>query len=196
MTHTRFTLVAVTLFALSPALRAETSDEFRLDVLPANPFARGTMTLQFEGSYTSPIRYSENEFATGSVGVGYYLFDNHSLTLLAQGFHVNQEADRDADGGAFFVLGRSHLLNTGRFSLYIDGGGGYSWANEAVPAGGTTYNIHARVGGGVMYRLKDDCYLTAGARYFHASNAKAHGRERNPGYDGIEYYVGMVFAFR
>lgn len=182
------------------SIAAHAQDALRLDVVPpppsAKPFAAGTKTLQFEGSYVTAIRYSENELAIGSVGVGYYVFDNHAVTLLAQGFHVNQEPGESTDGGAVFVLGRSHLWNFDRLSLYLDGGGGYSWSNNAVPVGGTTYNFMARVGGGVAYRLKDDWYLTAGARYFHMSNGQQHGRQENPSYDGVEYYVGMLFTFR
>lgn len=184
-------LVTVSTFACAGAA----TDDFRLDVVSAKPFARGTKTLEFEGSYTSPIRYSEEEFATGSVGVGYYLFDNHSVTLFAQGFHVNQPFDESAEAGAVFVLGRSILYSVDRVSFYIDGGGGYSWANAAVPVGGTTYNFNARAGLGLTYRLADDTYLLGGARYFHLSNAQAHGQDKNPSYDGVEYYVGLMFAF-
>jgi hypothetical protein len=171
------------------------TDDFRLDVVPAKPFARGTKTLEFEGSYTSPIRFSEEEFATGSVGVGYYLFDNHSVTLFAQGFHVNQPFGESAEAGAVFVLGRSILYSVDKVSFYIDGGGGYSWANAAVPVGGTTYNFNARAGLGLAWRFADDTYLLGGARYFHLSNAQTHGKEKNPSYDGVEYYVGLMFAF-
>ena len=200
MTNAKTLLVVATfapLFASAPA-RADDPprDEFRLDVLPAKPFPKGTKTIQAEASYTTSIRYSVEEITTGSIGVGYYVFDNHCLTLLAHGFHVNQAFDRDAEAGAVTVMGRWHYYNTGRFSFYLDGGGGYSWANEAVPIGGTTYNFNARVGLGLAYRLHDDVYLTGGARYFHLSNAQQHGREKNPSYDGVEYYVGMLFAFR
>src|SRR4051794_10895569 len=107
-------------------LSAGAQDALRLDVVPpppapAKPFAAGTKTLQFEGSYVTAIRYSENEFSFGSVGVGYYVFDNHAVTLLAQGFHVNQDPGESTSGGDLFVLGRSHLWNHDRFSLFIDG---------------------------------------------------------------------------
>jgi hypothetical protein len=46
------------------------------------------------------------------------------------------------------------------------------------------------------YRIDDSMYLMGGARYFHLSNAQQHGREKNPSYDGVEFYVGMLFAFR
>ena len=62
--------------------------------------------------------------------------------------------------------------------------------------GGTTYNFTARVGPGVTYRLFDNAHLAAGVRYFHNSNGDQHGRGKNPGYDGVEYYVGMIFTLR
>ena len=198
MTNARLTLIVAALALLTPITRADddSTNDLRLDVVPAKPFAKGTKTIHAEASYTPSIRYSVEEFTTGTVGVGYYVWDNHCLTLLAHGFHVNQAFERDADAGGVSVMGRWHVYNPGRLSFYVDGGGGYSWANTAVPIGGTTYNFTARVGGGVAYRLVDDVYLTGGARYFHLSNAQAHGRSKNPSYDGVEYYVGMLFTFR
>jgi hypothetical protein len=206
MTHSKLhlTVVAALTLLLTPVARAgANSDDFRLDALPVpakTAFTRGTKTFQTEISYISPIRYSVEEFTMGSVGVGYYLWDNHAITLMAHGFHVNQAFDEGTEGGAVFVLGRSHLYNpggaAGRLSVYVDGGGGYSWANAAVPIGGTSYNINARAGVGLTFRLDDNCHLTAGARYFHLSNGKVHGSEKNPSYDGIEGYVGLLFTFR
>jgi len=65
-----------------------------------------------------------------------------------------------------------------------------------VPTFGTTYNFTARVGPGVSYRISDDVFLLGGARYFHLSNGNQHGRIKNPSYDGIEWYVGLMFTFR
>jgi hypothetical protein len=196
MVMKRFLVLVV--LGLSPVAPAE--DVLRLDAVPAppaRPFAQGTWTLQTEGSYTAPIRYSDANHVTASVGIGYYLWDDSAITVLAHGFHVNQPGDDD-DTGAFgvSVMGRTHLLHLDRFTLYIDGGGGYAWANEAFPVGGTTYNFTARVGPGISYRLTDRAHLIAGARYFHNSNAKAHGHDKNPGYDGIEAYVGLLFTLR
>ncbi|HEY7115312.1 MAG TPA: acyloxyacyl hydrolase [Tepidisphaeraceae bacterium] len=201
MRYTPLFVICATFF-FAQNLRADDiaprPQDLRLDVVPAaaKPFAQGTKSFQLETSYTPPIRFSTNEFATGTVGVGYYIFDNHCLTLLAHGMHTNQEFDQDADGGGVSVMGRWHFYNPGRFTFYFDGGGGYSWWNNAVPVGGTTYNFTARVGLGAGYRLFDDTYLTGGARYFHLSNGQQHGREKNPSYDGVEYYVGLLFTFR
>jgi long-subunit fatty acid transport protein len=195
MIHLKTLLAVVAMLLVVPTVRAD-DDPLRLDVVPRTPFPKGTKTLQAEASYTTSIRYSVEEFVSGGVGVGYYVFDNHCLTLMANGFHVNQAFGRGAEAGSVTVMGRWHVFNPGRFTFYLDGGGGYSWANEAVPIGGTTYNFNARVGPGLGYRIDDNVYLMGGARYFHLSNAQQHGREKNPSYDGVEFYVGMLFAFR
>ena len=159
----------------------------------ATPFEKGLFSLALEGSYTSPIRFSTNEFITGSGAVGYYFIDNWSVWLRGEGMHVNQDFGiNDADGGGAGVLLRWHVLNVDRFSFYADGGGGLSWFNTAVPTGGTTYNFTARGGLGVAYRMTDDLYLMGGARYFHLSNANQHGRVKNPSYDGIDWYMGVM----
>lgn len=186
--------VVVLMVAWCAVARAEAV--LRLDVVPKVPFPKGMWTLEIEGSYTAPIRFSTDEFATGTVGVGYYLFDNFSVTALGHGFHVNQEAQNDTDGGGASLLLRWHLLNLDRFSFYLDGGGGLVWTQDPVPTGGTTYNYTARAGGGISWRLKEDVYLLGGARYFHLSNGNQHGRENNPSFDGVEYYIGLMFAFR
>jgi hypothetical protein len=212
MTHRR-PLTAVMLSVLPAfALAADESpespaDALRLDgppaalmsVVPAaNPFAKGTWTLEVEGSYTAPIRYSQADRATGSLGVGYYLWDDIAVTIAGKGFHADEENDVDVTGGEFSLMGRWHFLHLldNRLSFYADGGGGLAWSDEAFPAGGTTYNFTARVGPGVTYRLTDTAHLAAGARYFHNSNGDRHGRDKNPGYDGVEYYVGVIFTFR
>ena len=193
------TLLAILiLFALGATVRAQVEPkDFRMDVHPRSaPFAAGTKTLEFEGAYVTPIRFSTDEFTNGSVGIGYYPFNGTSFTLFAHGFHANQEFDRDVDGGGLSVRGRTHLLNIDKFSIYFDGGGGLLWGNTAFPVGGTTYNIVARGGFGAAYPVAENAYLTAGARYFHVSNGQVHGRSHNPSFDGIEWYVGMMFTFR
>lgn len=186
--------VVVLMVAWCAVARAE--DVLRLDVVPKVAFAKGTWTLEVEGSYTPPIRFSTDDFATGTVGVGYYLLDNFSVTAMGHGFHVNQEAGNDTDGGGASLLLRWHLINLDRFSFYLDGGGGLVWTQDPVPTGGTTYNYTARAGGGISWRLKEDVYLLGGARYFHLSNGNQHGRENNPSFDGVEYYLGVMFAIR
>ncbi len=193
---------AVVSLLFAATLRADDwAQPLRLDIAPAaavdKPFARGTWTLQLEGSYTVPIAYSNNENTTGSIGAGYYFFDNNCMTILARGFHINQEPGHDTDGGEISCMGRSHLINWRDFSIYIDGGGGYAWAGDGFPVGGTSNNFTARAGVGVAWRVFENGYLMGGARYFHSSNGGVHtGHENNPSFNGVEYYVGMLFTFR
>jgi opacity protein-like surface antigen len=165
---------------------------------PMNPFAKGTWTLQVEADYTAPIRYSDSDRYAGSVGVGYYLWDDVAATLTLRGFHANQDFDLDANGAELTLTGRAHFLHLfdDRMTLYVEGGGGYAWGDEAFPVGGTTYNFIARVGPGLTWRLSDHAHLNLGARYFHNSNAQQHGRDKNPGFDGVECYLGVIFTFR
>ena len=160
-------------------------------------FAKGTFTLGFEGSYTEPIRFSTNEFITAAGSGGYYFWDDWSISLRGEYVHVNQDFGfNDADGGGAGVLLRWHVVTADRISFYVDGGGGLSWFNKAVPTFGTTYNFTARAGVGLAYRVVEDVYVMGGARYFHLSNGNQHGREKNPSYDGVEWYLGMMFMLR
>src|SRR5215212_6515283 len=146
-TFTRIFVIGMMVVAGRLAM-GQSADDFRLDVVPAKPFAKGTKVVQAWGSYTPAIRYSEDEFSTAAVGVGYYLFDNHSVNLVGHGFHTSD----DADGGGVSFLGRSRVLRGDRWTFWGGGGGGFSWADRAVPGGGTSYDLAARGGLGAGYR--------------------------------------------
>jgi hypothetical protein len=38
-------------------------------------------------------------------------------------------------------------------------------------------------------------YLMGGVRGTHLSNARSEGEDRNPSLNGVEGYVGLLFAF-
>jgi len=178
-------------FTLSPAplLAAQTPP-------PSDPFSKGSIALELEAAYTDPIRFSTDQYFAGAVGLSYYFADNWSASIRAHGFAVQQEFGDDTTGGGASILLRWHFLRSENWSLYIDGGGGLAWSNDPIPFGGTTYNYTGRAGGGVSFRVTDHIHLLAGARYFHLSNANQHGRQNNPSFDGVEYYVGMMFTLR
>ena len=99
------------LHLLSPTARAA-------DAPPA--FPKGLWTIELSGSYADPIRFSEDRFAFGTVGVNYYLADNLSLGLHLSGYAVDQPRD-DGNGVGVEAFARLHLLTFDRFTLYIDG---------------------------------------------------------------------------
>src|SRR5690349_13983614 len=102
-------------------------------------FQKGTWTLTGYGAYTKNFINDEAKLASGTVGVGYYLFDNFSLNAEMSGYH-NEQSGPDANIAAFEAVIRHHLWHSGRFSFYIDGGAGVSYASHRTPYYGTYYN--------------------------------------------------------
>ena len=95
------------------------------------------------------------------------------------------------------MLGRWHFWNHDRWSVFLDGGGGVSYAQDDFPTDrytGTQFNFYGKVGLGASYELRSREYLTGGVRYFHLSNGQIHGKDQNPGYDGLQYWVGLMWT--
>ena len=158
------------------------------------PFDKGTWSLELAGSYITHIRWSEDYFTTGSARFSYYVAKNLAFTFGLSGYLIDQPSE-DATGGAFDLGGRLHLLSFDGITIYFDGGGSRIFSDTAVPEFGTTYNYIGRVGGGATIHLFDNVHLVLGARYFHLSNGDIHGRVKNPSFDGIESYAGLLFTF-
>ena len=93
------------------------------------------------------------------------------------------------------LYARIFLLTVNRFSIYADGGAGAIFTDKAVPEFGTAFNFTPRGGVGISFRIDDNVYLTAGARYWHLSNAGYHSISRNPSFDSVQYYGGVLFTF-
>ena len=156
-------------------------------------FSGGTWTLELSGSYADPIRFSEDRMALGTVGINYYFLDNVSLGFHVSGYGVDQPND-EGYGAGFEGWLRLHLLSFDRFTIFADGGGGRTYFYPETPEGGSKWNWTAKIGGGVSVKLDDDVYLMGGARYFHVSNGNQWGRENNPSYDAVQYFVGLMIA--
>ena len=155
-------------------------------------FPKGTWDLEIDAGYVQPIRFSEDRLYDLNVGIGYYLVNDFSFTLQLQASYVDQPTE-DAGLGAAIGIFRWHIFHFDRLSLYLDGGGGVSMADPEVPEFGTHFNFIGEVGPGASWRLKDDVFLLGGVRYFHLSNGNLHGRDQNPSFDGINFYVGVMF---
>jgi len=180
MTCGKVLFVALVLTAFSPLAAQQT------------PFPKGTWDLEISGSYTTPIRFSDDKLSAITLGGGYYLVDNLSLGAELQAYYADQ-LSTDALIGGLGVLARWHVIAFDRFSLFIDGGGSVSYASRDVPEFGTNFNYTAKVGFGLTYELRDNLHLIGGLRYFHLSNANLHGRDQNPSYDGIQFHLGLMW---
>jgi len=157
-------------------------------------FPKGTGAFELNAAYVQPIRFSDDHFYGGNVAGYYYFGDEVAVGAELEGYFVDQVRDDTALGGASVVI-RWHFLAQERFSLFVDGAFGVSYADAEVPEGGTHFNYTPKGGGGATFELRDNLHLIGGARFFHLSNANLHGRENNPSQDGIQYFVGLLWTF-
>ena len=164
-----------------------------------DPWAKGTNAFSLSGGYTTPIRFSQAHTYDFVASVGHYFWNNHALSLEAQGYRADQpDGHDDAIIGGIGVLGRWHFLRFDKWSIFLDGGGGVTYADNAFPTypyTGTHFNFTGKVGLGATYEIGDHTFLTGGARYFHLSNGQIHGRDQNPTYDSIQIWGGLMWTW-
>ncbi|MEX0777300.1 MAG: acyloxyacyl hydrolase [Phycisphaeraceae bacterium] len=169
----------------------------------ADPFAQGKWTLDIFA--TVLVDLDNNRDATfygGGVGVNYYALHGIAIRGEFVGLGVDQQPGSDAAGGGFNLLGRWHFFQQRRFSLFFEGGAGIFQADVSVPDGprasrldGTHFNFTLHAGVGATCQLMSNVHLVAAFRYMHLSNAAIEGIRRNPGFDSIGGYVGVMFGF-
>ena len=160
---------------------------------PAN-FPKGTFTATSYGTFTRNLTGPKAIMESGTVGIGYYIFDNVSLNTEFSAYHNSQDG-RDATISALNLLLRQHLLHEGRFSLFVDVGASVSIADAPTPPMGTYYNYMEMTGVGSTWALTDNLHLIGGVRYFHLSNARLKGPVHNPSINGMQGYVGLMYRF-
>ena len=157
-------------------------------------FGKGRYAFEVDATYIHPIRFSDDRFYGAGVIGHWYFGDAVSVGLGAEGYYVDQVRD-DTVLGDVIVHGRWHFLTAERYSLFVDGGVGISYAEADVPEGGLRYNYTPRIGGGATVELRENLHLLGGVRFFHISNANLEGRDNNPSQDGAMYYVGVLWTF-
>ena len=179
-------LIALLVVALAPTFaRADVDD----------PFAKGTWALDLTGSYTAPIRFSENKFYNSTLTLNYYVADRFSVGAQVEGYYTEQPSgDNTVIGGGGLTL-RYHVFEVDRFTFFVDAAGSATMAESEVPDFGTHFNWTGKAGVGGTWQLDEHLFLIAGARYFHLSNGNIHGRDQNPSYDGVQYWGGLMWTW-
>lgn len=167
------------------------------EIEPAGPkaqeFDKGTWALTLYGGYNREFS-SDPQVGYGAVGVGYYLFDGFSVTAEARTYGVSQDGTDATTYDLDFLL-RHHIIRRENWSLFLDASAGVSQSTHAVPAGGTHFNFIEETGVGVTYKLNEHLHVITGARYWHLSNARLHGPDKNPGLNGVGGYIGLMWTF-
>lgn len=161
--------------------------------LAAEPtFPADHWTLTANTAYAMGLGDPDADLASVSVGANYFVIDNLSLGLEISGLHADQSSD-DAFGGGLSAVLRHHFFDFDGTTIFFDVMSGPVQWSRRVPEGGTHFNFITRAGIGATHKLNDDFDLMGGARYFHMSNARIEGDERNPSVNGIEFYIGVVW---
>jgi hypothetical protein len=154
-----------------------------------------TKTFQVIGAYSDSDYASREIIASATVGAGWYVWDNLSLSLELGGYHVTQDGP-DTNALSLGLMVRHHVLSLGdRASLLVDVGFSGFWGEEKVPANATNWGYIFRTGLGIAWEFRDGVYLIGGAHYLHISNAALESPARNPSINGAECYIGVMFTF-
>jgi hypothetical protein len=128
------------------------------------------------------------------LGANYFLLDDLSLGAQVSAYGVVQDGDDTYAVGIAGLL-RHHLFRWEDNTLFADVSFGPFEAADDAPGGGTRFNFVTRAGLGITHRVNEDAHLLAGARYFHLSNARIEGGDRNPAVNGVELYAGLLWSW-
>jgi hypothetical protein len=158
----------------------------------ASVFPAGTVTLTSTGSYAHSFDGERVMIGTANVAAGYYIFNNFGVNFGA-GYQRHDQRGPNADVTMLDLLLRHHLLHWRRFSFFVDFGVGVSYANARTPHDGTYFNFMEEAGLGTTIQIKDNLHFLGGVRFFHMSNARIDGPERNPSINATQIYAGIMF---
>lgn len=154
-------------------------------------FARGRWILAGYGSGTAG-KSSRNVYAA-HFGLGYHVIDNLSLNLEATGYFIKQA--KDTGGVGLDIVPRWHFLRGDRWSLYLDGGAGVMYTEGPLRSPGTKFNFALQGGLGMSYNFTERLIPVVGLRWFHISNARIQGEDRNVGFDAPMIYFGFIAPY-
>jgi hypothetical protein len=160
-----------------------------------NPYARGLWTATAYGGFAvQPGGGYREQLGYGTVGLGYYLFDNISLNAELTGLHASQPGEDVVASGGDLLL-RNHLYNGRNWSLFNDFALGILEGDHRIPPPGTDFNFTIQTGIGATVDLWQNTQLLTGIRYLHVSNAHQEGPLRNPSINAVSAYAGLLFKF-
>lgn len=137
---------------------------------------------------------TSREVYGGRVGFGYHFIEDFSLNVEGVGYLINQENDSGAVG--IDLLPRWHYRRENNWSLYLDSGAGIIYSGKRLGHSGTHFNFTLQGGMGTTYQLSDRVVSMGGLRWFHISNARIKGKERNVGFDSPMFYLGIMMPLQ
>jgi hypothetical protein len=155
-------------------------------------FPRGLRLVTVDTGIAEQPTGLREQLVFSSVGLNYYFADNWAFGVEFTGLGGFQPQQDVAAGGGDILL-RTHLWGNQWFSFYGDFTAGVLEADGRIPPSGTDFNFTVRTGVGAAIKIDRRTDFFLGLRYFHLSNARQHGPDRNPSLNAIEGYAGIMF---
>lgn len=155
-------------------------------------FPRGLRVVTIYGGVSEQPTGEREQLAFCTAGLNYYFADNWAFGFEFTGLGAAQTEQDAAAGGSDLIL-RTHLWNYKQFSFYGDVAIGVLEAGDRIPPGGTDFNYDLQSGVGAAIHLYRNIDFLGGIRYYHLSNARQHGPDRNPSLNAIQGYAGLMF---
>ncbi len=160
---------------------------------PSPFYARGNVVGTIETSYVTLLG-SSTAMPSVHVGGHYFVRDSVSLGLDVSAYGVWQDGDDAVMLGLAGVL-RHHFARFDRATIFADVSFGPYQASNRVPEDGTHFNFITRVWPGATFELNDRTQAMVAARYWHLSNARLEGQDRNPSLTGAELSIGLLWRW-
>lgn len=102
-------------------------------------------------------------------------------------------------GFAIRPFARFYPVQTQRWKLYFESGGGFIYFIDAFPKPtsqdnrlGTYWNGTTKYGIGTEWNINQSNALMFGIRHVHVSNGNTKGVERNPSHDSNGFFIGIT----
>jgi hypothetical protein len=127
-------------------------------------------------------------------GVGYSFFRNMTLMFDVSGYGFSEGHSNGAAVGVSLGL-RHQIFSVRKTQFFLDISGGEIEASNNIPMGGTHLNDTIQFGFGIDHPITGNLYWEAGARYYHISNARSEGPDRNPSMNGVQGFAGLMWKF-
>ncbi|MEW6441121.1 MAG: acyloxyacyl hydrolase [bacterium] len=132
----------------------------------------------------------------GGGGVEYYFTRMLSGVAELVFYNVDQDPGGTTKGWGFNLLANADFYRTRHVTFFIAGGLGIANFVRRVPApDGTHFNFTEHGNLGARFRLSEDMYFVASAKYMHMSNLNMEGADRNPSYDGFGGFGSLSVRF-
>jgi hypothetical protein len=149
-------------------------------------------SFEIDGVGMADVTNRHVQMGGARLGIGYYAAEQFAFRAELTSYGVST-----SDGDAAAVQGslgfRHHVYQIGPTSLFIDVDFGLFEAAHRVPSHGTDFNLTFDTGVGLERPIADNLDLVAGIRYFHLSNARLEGPDRNPSLNGPQAFIGISF---